>query len=369
MPPVGATPRGGQPAKSPEEDARERLAQAVARAELEAVEEKRAAERAGIQGAKAQAEFEKSEKKRVDGILESEAKAKAAGDARQAGQLGQLGGLLGVPGAGVAGNVAGNVMSGAAAAAGPVGVALMAAAAVKELAQSAANGAAAVGSFAVGVAALDVKGVANGFADLLKTAPLVGDALSTIAKIPLGLSEAFAGTAQRLSGYNGALAEATALARVKAMQQDIKQAENLGPELAKFTSQKAELDARINDSLAEISKEFLPTALESLKQVNYVLIGTRVLIQGVKDANMMIVDALAQIPGPLGELLTEMIRSRKLDEDRLELEKKKEAGYFDTVIAQITGGGGFNRGAEGAGRGAVPVGVPARGPQALPFQF
>lgn len=106
-----------------------------------------------------------------------------------------------------------------------------------------------VGEMRAGAAGLDVRRVQEGEISLLQNIPLVGGLFADLARQTLSVRDALGQTAENLSGFSGVLAGATALAGVERTIGDIRRAQRVGPDLARF--------ARARVAQEEVERDFL----------------------------------------------------------------------------------------------------------------
>ena len=62
------------------------------------------------------------------------------------------------------------------------------------------------------------------------------------------------GRSRELSGYSGGVAAANAQAEIRKLQADIREAQKIGPELARITKLEADLDITIREALVPVKK-------------------------------------------------------------------------------------------------------------------
>lgn len=162
------------------------------------------------------------------------------------------------------GSVLGGAASGAMAAVGggPIGLALAAKEMINAAGDSAAGGIKAMGDAAQKVAGNDHLGL---FKDAVTGAGKVMDAVSPVTgaafKVAAAGAVAFAETAnafaargRELSGYNGSLASATATADVRSLRADIREANAIGPDVARLIDAQSRADTAFR-SLIEPAKQ------------------------------------------------------------------------------------------------------------------
>ncbi|MFO0801474.1 MAG: hypothetical protein U0804_28750 [Gemmataceae bacterium] len=150
------------------------------------------------------------------------------------------------------GSILGGAASGAMAAVGggPIGLALAAKEVLNATADSAAGGLKALGESAQKIAGNDHLGL---FRDAVTGAGKVMDAVSPVTgaafKVAAAGAVAFAETAnafaargRELAGYNGALASATATADVRSLRADIREANAIGPDVARLIDAQSRAD-------------------------------------------------------------------------------------------------------------------------------
>jgi len=177
--------------------------------------------------------------------------------------LGQAAGLISsAGGAGAAGAGAGAGLAGAAAAAGPAGLAVAAAFALKEV-QDKINEAARAsvqraGEAARSTASLDATALATQLEESLKTIPNIGPAAAEAVKQLRSFGEALLQTAQRLAPFSADLSVANAMREVAQVTGDIRRAQQLGPDLARFVEAQSRLSQAGQDTLATLLRPLIP---------------------------------------------------------------------------------------------------------------
>lgn len=88
----------------------------------------------------------------------------------------------------------------------------------------------------------------------------MGAAAFGASKAISAIGQAGRAEAERLSGYSGALAGATAMAQVADMMRDIKRADRIGPQLAAFTM----ANSRLENAIGDLKNAFLEKTLPAL---------------------------------------------------------------------------------------------------------
>jgi hypothetical protein len=262
--------------------------------------------------------------------------------------------------AGSGGDVAGGLQAvaggseGALAAAGPVGLAVLAAKVIKDkietgigdIFRGAANSVAVAGE--AGSAAIrgnnaDAVGqVGTGMLKLAGELPVVGDKLKVLGDVAqktvgafVGVVDAFTERGRELRGYSGALAGSYAQSDVRSLLGDIKEAQQLGPEIARINDSQSKMSDMLRDLLLPIKKavaDNLAGWMESMTktmQENYAnAVLTRHLIAATpdlikdwlllditklrKDMQKAIKDAVAEVTKkdkPSGMPIDEMLRA------------------------------------------------------------
>lgn len=197
--------------------------------------------------------------------------AQMAAKAAQSAAKGTGGGSAGAAGAaeGAAGAAAGaegamaGVAGGMAAAAGPIGIAIAVAQeynAAKEAAvQGAIDGVKGVtqgmGDLAGNNFLKPVTSAVDAFADMANYVPVVGEAFGMLAKVGMGtvgavaeLQNQFLELGERIKPYSGALLAAQASIEMRTMAGDIREAEQIGPVLARL----AESQNKTNEAMREM---------------------------------------------------------------------------------------------------------------------
>lgn len=173
---------------------------------------------------------------------------------------------------GAAGTVASGAQGiGAATAGGPVGLAIAGAIAIqRQVEESFRSSVAAIGESLRSVAALDARGIADGFSALTEKIPLVGPALAEVNKQIGSFADALTQTARRLASYSGELALAEAQADIRQTLGDLRRAQKLGTDLGRFEDARSRLSDVSQDLLADLLKPLIPlitNVLENLIRV------------------------------------------------------------------------------------------------------
>lgn len=140
-------------------------------------------------------------------------------------------------------------------------------------------------------------------ADALGHIPVVGGALETGLKGLLGPVTAFAGVVQafvdqarNLSGYSPELAQSTARADITSLLSDIREAQELGPDLARLQDAQTELISTVRELLLPVKKFVVEQLAEAMEFV----------VRQLRDAGLIWEEVLAvlkALPEVLGNLM------------------------------------------------------------------
>jgi RuvA, C-terminal domain len=135
-----------------------------------------------------------------------------------------------------------------------------------------------LGETAVDVAKNDLEGVLvgglNASEEALRKIPLAGEALGATfgliaepVKQATNVMNAFVDRGKQLQGFSGELTGANALADVRSMMADIREANALGPDLAKLTEAQSELSNDVRDMLLPIKQAVIGLLTDVLRMI------------------------------------------------------------------------------------------------------
>jgi len=205
------------------------------------------------------------------------------------------GGAAGAAGAGAAGAL------GAAAAAGPAAPLVLAAQMIKAKIVGGIQAGGKMLEFGGQVASKAMSGdnsgavrqVAGGMVELSKEIPIVGEMLGLLGDVGLKAIDAFSSftraaieRGKELSAYNANLAGAGAMADVRSMMGDIREADALGPALARMTEAQSKADDNLR-KLLEPMKKFLiekgAIILEKVTNVAGSLLEIKLILTSISD--------------------------------------------------------------------------------------
>jgi hypothetical protein len=303
------------------------------------------------------------------------AEGEAAGDAAAE----EAGAAEGAEAAGAAGELA----------LGPAGIALLAvSASAKAIAGQFDNvGAAAkaVGSALTSLAANDnlaaLTKTADAAAGALGKIPIVGQvaesaikAITSTFTAANAVVDAFVERGRQLSQFSPELAAAGAQAEITSILADIKEAQELGPELAQLTTAQAELSAQLRELLLPIKLVVVEALAGVLKLIEdflpYLRASFDALKAGAADLLQVFKDALARefqkAIGDLGKIIPDMKKAFKdaLDEHQKD---KEQGNLFEQQMAALFAGAGLRPPVGLAPRLPDPVGGAV--PPLIPFGF
>ncbi len=131
--------------------------------------------------------------------------------------------------------------------------------------------------------------------------PVIGQALvivGEVGKVIGGLMETFMRTAERFGEYNPFIAQELALAEIRQVFNDVRRAQQAGPEMARMIREQSEMQQRFEELKMKIWMKILPILSNLLASINSIL---GVVTDEVNDANLAEIDPTAQIlRGPMG---------------------------------------------------------------------
>lgn len=180
---------------------------------------------------------------------------------------------------------------------GPAGAIASAIGAIKDqIEQGLKSAVQGVGETLRDIASLDPQALMIPVNAFLEKIPLVGPAFAEINKQFASFMAAVDQTAQRLAGYSGELAVASAEAEIRQVFGDIRRAQQLGSGLARFTEAQSQLSQTAQDIEAALLEQFLPLATETLVLLNAILVA----LQKTPEAAQSALDRLlSKLPTPL----------------------------------------------------------------------
>lgn len=121
------------------------------------------------------------------------------------------------------------------------------------------------------------RGFGDAIADFQETIPIIGQAMAAqtrllldIAQLPEKLSAAFLNRAHQLAPYSGVISSAEAIRDVRTIQADIREARELGHDMARMVDAQSRLDQTVRELLLPIKKvivEVLADRLEMLLSI------------------------------------------------------------------------------------------------------
>jgi len=217
---------------------------------------------------------------------------KSIGDNIAGGGTGLMGMLTGAAGAAGAGGAAGAAGAGAAgalgaaAAAGPAAPLVLAAQMIKAKIVGGIQAGGKMLEFGGQVASKAMSGdnsgavrqVAGGMVELSKEIPIVGEMLGLLGDVGLKAIDAFSSftraaieRGKELSAYNANLAGAGAMADVRSMMGDIREAEALGPALARMTEAQSKADDNLRKLLEPMKKFMIEKGAILLEKVSNIV--------------------------------------------------------------------------------------------------
>ncbi len=264
----------------------------------------------------------------------------------------------GLPGGGLA--KAGGDLAGAAA--GGMGKILPALAIADEVGKAiagvfngVASGAKAAGEAMVKLARNDnlgaVIGVANKVAESLGKIPIIGQVWEAEIKAGTAVVGAFADTVQafvdrgrELSRYNAGLAGSNAMADVKSLLADIREAGELGPGLARLTDAQADLGVAFREIMLPIKKFVVERLAEIMERLadwtGRIADSMDEIMERFKLANYLLYDLVTLSPlEALKDIRESSDAIRKIQEGAEERRKRKDAettiGMFDKMMDDL----------------------------------
>lgn len=202
------------------------------------------------------------------------------------------GGMLGQTAAGALGGVAG--------AAPLLGIFAAVKEGVEKVSEEMRRAIEAAGKRSQAIAAIDPERAGQAFDDTIKQVAVLGPTIAELRKQVSATSDAYMQTARQLAQYSGALASATAQAEIRGITGDIRRAQQLAPDLARFIDAQSKAQETQKDILARFAgqsaradaniAEAWEMLLEKVDRVLAVMLGQQ---QQKKDGD----------PGFLGQIL------------------------------------------------------------------
>jgi hypothetical protein len=192
-----------------------------------------------------------------------------------------------------------------------------------------------------------------------------GAALGTAAGMAAGLGAAaiavfeytkgqFLQRAAELEGYSPHIAAATANASVRNINQDLREAEQLGPAMAKLVEAQSKTDQQLNEIFLPIKKVMVEIVAGVMEYISTVLKEINVAIQQGFEvlANIpSLLEALLPWGPDMGPILTRITNA--LDQIRKDIEDRANQDPMDDFVNQF-----FNIGKPGGGPAAAANGNP-----------
>lgn len=255
-------------------------------------------------------------------------------------------GQLGIPGVGQVGNLmnatrlAGMPGAGMAAAMGPAGAAIALASVAADVLAGALNKAAEqVRVFGKGLEALannDATGMFGAgvdfFANALKAGDILGinskviDAaagfIKSIVETPAKVIDSFVKRGEQISGYNPQLAAANAMADVRSLMADMREANELGPTMARLTTIQSQLHADFRETMLPLKKVVMEVLIDVLEVLRGLLAAAKTAGGFLKEKAISINDILADGVGPvswgakLAKALMEYLGKQSQDDEK-----------------------------------------------------
>ena len=239
---------------------------------------------------------------------------RAAGNIQTIQEAGGLGGI----GKSLAGGA-----GGMAAAAGPIGAVVALATQAKDMIVAGINQigelAKSAGRMGEALAGNDFAGLTSeaseAMASLVEKTGLAGEVMAAQIRAMMAVIQAYQQVAQafidrgrELSGYQGDLAQATAIADVRRLQADIREAQELGPAIARLTDAQSRADAELRELLLPIKEAIIQEMIPILELIASALRGLnrmqRLQNEGMKAGVEATIGALKGDFTQLGMLLT-----------------------------------------------------------------
>jgi hypothetical protein len=160
------------------------------------------------------------------------------------------------------------------------------------------------------------RGFGDAIADFQETIPIIGSAMAAqtrltqdIAQLPEKISQAFLNRAHQIAQYSGPISAAEAMANVRNIKADIREARELGPGMARMVDAQSRIEQDVREILLPIKKfvvEVLAERLELLADAARVILRSPELAQAILKESL---EALALLASAKG---TEAIK--KIDE-------------------------------------------------------
>jgi hypothetical protein len=155
------------------------------------------------------------------------------------------GGMLGQTAAGALGGVAG---------AGPLlGIFAAAKEGIEKVSEEMRRSIEIAGKRSQAIAAIDPERAGQAFDDTIKQVAVLGPTIAELRKQISATSDAYMQTARQLAQYSGALASATAQAEIRGITGDIRRAQQLAPDLARFIDAQSKAQETQKDILARFA--------------------------------------------------------------------------------------------------------------------
>jgi hypothetical protein len=173
-----------------------------------------------------------------------------------------------------------------------------------------------VGRQGAQVGSLDTRFFTDNLQKAAQGAGIFGTVLGPAVKGLIDFDHAIDGTAQRLARYEGSLALAQGQAEARQIISDIRRAQQLGPELANFTTAQSQLSQTAQDVLADMLEPLIPPMTKFLEDADEGLTAVAPILDFVASiAGFILQFDASVIKGVLETLQSLGIIAKKLDKD------------------------------------------------------
>lgn len=199
-----------------------------------------------------------------------------------AGLVAQLAGRGNIPLVGQTATLASSLGAGGgiAGAAGPAAAAIAIAEEIKNQIVNVIKG---IGDTLSTITSIDADRFAMGLNDMARKIPVVGEYLGAMGDALGGVIRSLDETAHRLAQYSGPLAAQEALIEVRNIVRDIRRAEVLGDDLAKYLEQRQNVREKLEDIMTRLSVKLIPlvTSLLEIAENNMPVLEAMIELLGI----------------------------------------------------------------------------------------
>ncbi len=168
--------------------------------------------------------------------------------------------------------------------------------------------------------------VGKGFVALSGQMPVFGEYLERVGGVAIKtvgalntLTEAFISRAQEIGGYSPQLATANAMAEVRSLLGDIREADRLGPEMARLVDAESRLSNDLREMLLPVKEFIIRNLADFVAWLRDFLLTTKVLIEGIAEVIGGIKTGNEEIAGHGVAVVTNLedfARTARMERDR-----------------------------------------------------